>query len=52
MSKLTKQCHSSNVDNLKRDVSGLRQSVKQLRLLTLCVFVPVTVISIIYLLVS
>jgi len=37
---------------LKQEVCELRQSSKQLRLLTLFLFVPVTAISVLYLLFS
>lgn len=41
---------SSNESEIKQGTSEVRQSTKELRFLTLCIFLPVTVISIIYLL--
>ena len=52
MSNSTQKPDLEIEDSLKQEVSELRQLSKQLRLLTLFLFVPVTVISVLYLLFS
>lgn len=52
MSNSTQKPNLEIEGSLKQEVSELRQSSKQLRLLTLFLFVPVTVISVLYLLFS
>lgn len=52
MSNSTKERCVENEGTLKQEISEMRQSTKQLRLLALFLFVPVTVISVFYLLFS
>lgn len=52
MSNSTKKPDLQIEDSLKQKVSELRHSSKQLRLLSLFLFVPVTAISVLYLLFS